>query len=351
MNNDRSFMSCPLEELVRLVAYIFYEGECTMVLIGLLDFGCPVLAEELSGRLKLRLKDLARALGHLRTDGLITVEQREDLPATEDPKSLSPAQHKKYLKDYYSLDFKSFVDSVHLRIHMIRRALSEQCGGEGNQFYECPKCKEIDGGHGQHRQKYIFSLSELVAVGGEDLLTCPACQAVVEELDDSDEMNRSKNIFKVFEAITEPLLNLIRQTEGLVMIDDPDERCKPDEMMPLQEYEDEVERIRQENERQRVIRRESWSSVERTATRQGTAMDVVVVGKPEDSVPGRKLDPALALLLVKEGPRKLEEEADRAMIVIGGRTYTAAEIDQSVLDSIDDDDEFDVVSEFVRHHA
>jgi hypothetical protein len=34
------------------------------------------------------------------------------------------------------------------------------------------------------------------------------------------------------------------------MLDDPDERCKTDGMISLREYEEEVERIRQENERQ-----------------------------------------------------------------------------------------------------
>jgi transcription initiation factor IIE alpha subunit len=345
-------MSCPLEELVRLVAYMFYEDECTMVLIGLLELGHPVTTDELSNQMKLKLKDLSRTLGRLRTDGLISVEQHEDLSDVEDPSALSAAQRKKRLTDYYSLDFKSFVDSVHLRILLIRANLSESCGSEDNIFYECPKCKELDAGHQQQCQKYIFPLRELVAFDSEGMLICPQCQTTVEELDDSAEINEKKALFSQFVEMTEPLLNLIRQTNGLVMIDDPEERCKPDQMMPLQEYEQEVEKIKQENDRQRVIRKESWSNVARLLTGPGGKMDVVVLAKPEDQVPARKLDPTLERLLKKEAPQKYEEVAGaRPTIVIDGKTYTADQIDQTVLDAIDDDDEFDRVSEFKKQNS
>jgi transcription initiation factor IIE alpha subunit len=340
-------MTYPLEELVRLVAYMFYEEECTMVLVALLEIGDRTPLDELSNKIKLRKNDLTKVLGRLSMDGLIIVEHLEDLSNVPDPDQLSVSERKKLLKDYYSLDFKSFVDSVHLKILLIRQELSQKCGREDNVFYECPKCKEEDGGKRQQRKKYIFPLRDLVACDNEGALICPDCSTIVEELDDTEEVNTKKRLHRKFIEITDPLLDLIRQTDGLVMIDDPDERCKPDRMMPLQEYNEEVEKIRQENDRQRVIRKDSGSSSSRMLPGQTSKMNIVVLTEDkDDQLEARPLDPALKALLQKEPVQPVAKSLDQPTIMIGGVRYTADQIDQAVLDSIVDDKEYGDVLEF-----
>jgi hypothetical protein len=82
-------------------------------------------------------------------------------------------------------------------------------------------------------------------------------------------------------------------------------------------------------------------------------MNAVVLAKPEDTGgPRRELDPALERALVKEAPQKMQEEAgERPVVAIEGRTYTAIPIDQFVLDSIEDDEEFDRALEYERQNS
>jgi transcription initiation factor IIE alpha subunit len=155
--------SVPLEELVRLVAYMFYDKQHTMVLMGLLDIGRSTTIDDLTDRLKLRKADLAKALGRLHQDGLVAVQQQMDLTNVEDPNALTEHQRNRLMKDYYSLDFKSLVDSIHLKIYLIRDHLSTACGPEDAIFYSCPKCKIEDGGRNQQHKRYIYQLLELVA--------------------------------------------------------------------------------------------------------------------------------------------------------------------------------------------
>ena len=120
-------MTNVLEQLVQQVAYMFYQKEKTMVLIGLLELGRQVNIDELSEILKFKKTELMKVLGSLRQDRLIRIDQIEDLEGVEDYESLTKAQKNKLLKDYYSIDFKSFVDSVNLKIRIARERLKKQC--------------------------------------------------------------------------------------------------------------------------------------------------------------------------------------------------------------------------------
>jgi transcription initiation factor IIE alpha subunit len=343
--------SFPLEELVRAVAYMFYDDQHTMVLMGLLEIGEPIPIDDLSDRLKFRKSDLGKALGRLRQDGLIAVEQRLFLPNGEDPDALTEHQRLRLMRDYYSLDFKSLVDSVHLKIHLVRQQLSTECGPEDAIFYACPRCRAEDGGCGGRRRRFVYRLLELLAANdGESELACPACASPLDELDDSAEVHAKKRACRLFVELTDPLLALIQHTRGHVMIDDPEMRCKADQMMPIDEYNEERAKIRDEKERRRQIRRDYSAAAASAAFHAGAAQNVavaVVMKQPLAAQPQREIGREEQELLKREDRAAAEREKAKATIVIGGREYTADQITSDVTNAITDDEEFDRVMSFV----
>jgi hypothetical protein len=91
---------------------------------------------------------------------------------------------------------------------------------------------------------------------------------------------------------------------------------------------------------------------------QATPMEIVVEMKYEDDAPIRdpKVIPKIARLLEqaeeKERCRQLQKGADvPATIEIDGNSYTAAQIDQELVDLIEDPDEFDRVMDFVARNS
>jgi transcription initiation factor IIE alpha subunit len=345
-------MAAQLEELVRLVAYTFYDEEYTMVLTALLEVGRQITVDEFSTQLKLRNRDLSTVLSRLKQDGLVAVESRPDYSGVEDPDSLTEYKRRQLQRDYYSLDFKSFVDSVHLKILRVREHYARECGPEDRIFYECPRCKEEDGGMRQGRKKYIYKLPELVACCTDDGdFVCPACQNAVVELDDTDEVNSKKRDLQEFVLLTDPLLDLIRQTKGLVLIDDPDVRCQADQMMPVEEYRDEKEKILEEKKRLKQIRQDH--SPQRS--RPGAGQEVNLVVQIQQGVQPIAVKTAGAeerKALEKEDQQKLaaEQERSRKTINVRGVEYTADQITNKLVDSLDDD-EFEKVMRFKQDYS
>jgi hypothetical protein len=126
------------------------------------------------------------------------------------------------MKELLFPDFKSFVNNIHLKILLIREYFSTACGPEDAIFYSCPKCQIEDGSRNQQRKRYIYRLLELVAANdGESELLCPSCYSTLDELDDTIKVNAKKKTLQAFVELTNPLLALIHQTRGLVMLDDP----------------------------------------------------------------------------------------------------------------------------------
>jgi transcription initiation factor IIE alpha subunit len=340
-------MAVQLEELVRLVAYTFYDGEYTMVLTALLEVGEQITVDEFSTQLKLRNRDLSTVLSRLKQDGLIAVESRPDYSGVEDPDSLTEYKRRQLQRDYYSLDFKSFVDSVHLKILRIRDHYARECGPEDRIFYECPRCREEDGGMRQRRKKYIYKLPELVACCNDHGdFVCPACQSEVVELDDTDEVNSKKRDLQEFVILTDPLLDLIHQTKGLVMIDDPEARCRADTMIPVEEYRDEKEKILEEKKRQKQIRQDHPPP----RFRPGAGQEVNLVVQIQQGVQPIAVKTAGAeerRVLEKEDQQRLaaEQERSRKTIRIRAVDYTVDQITNELVESLDDD-EFERVMRF-----
>ncbi|KAH0793875.1 TFIIE alpha subunit family protein [Histomonas meleagridis] len=319
----RLFMENPLEELVKLVAYMFYEGDVTMVLVGLLGIENPMNQDELSHYLKFRKSDLGKVLGILHHDKLIGVETREDLTGVEDPDKLSEYRRKKLLKDYYAIDYKSFVDSVNLKIRLVLEELKDQCGPEDNIYYQCTNCQ----------RKYL--LIDLISFD-DGQFECPICKGSMIELDDTDEINIKQQRKNEFTEMTAPLLELIKQTEGLVMIDDPDERCKSDSMWEKKDYTEKRDRI-DKLKRTPKVRTHVTTS---TDLLKHTSNVIVVTDKVQQQQPEIK---DMKVFVDKE--KKPEPVGEVKTIIINGKEYTAKDITDELLDSLPED-EFNRAIEF-----
>lgn len=321
-----------LEQLVQRVAYMFYQKEKTMVLIGLLELGRQVNIDELSEILKFRKNDLAKVLGALRLDRLIRVDQIEDLEGVEDYDSLTKAQKNKLLKDYYSIDFKSFVDSVNLKIRVGRDRLKKQCGPEDNIYYRCPKCQTT------------YSLSDILSMTDTDegCLNCPECNTKLDELNDSDEKNRLRKMYNDFVEMTEPLLNLINKTDGLVMINDPDELCKSDKLITRDEYN----RTKQLLEKKIQLRKFTSHSNSGPSNQNitGKREDIIININPGQSSASHKEDDE-ELDKLSEYIAKQEKVAETSnetsgktkTITLFGKEYTPKDITPELLERVDNE--------------
>jgi hypothetical protein len=198
----------------------------------------------------------------------------------------------------------------------------------------------------------VYELSEIRRFGGDtdNVLKCPECEGLVVELDDTADVNAKQKIWKEFCEITEPLLALIKQTNGMVMIDEPEERCKPDRMMAAQFYNAERERIRRENEMRRMIHRDNLSGYSQPP-RIGDGkvdVDVKVVDGTEGPVIA-KLDDDLEDMLRNEGkPKEIEQE--KPTMEINGKMYSVDQITNELLNALDDDT-YDVVVAFKKANS
>lgn len=321
-------MTNVLEQLVQQVAYMFYQKEKTMVLIGLLELGRQVNIDELSEILKFKKTELMKVLGSLRQDRLIRIDQIEDLEGVEDYESLTKAQKNKLLKDYYSIDFKSFVDSVNLKIRIARERLKKQCGPEDNIFYRCPQCQAT------------YSLIDVTSMTDTDEgLKCPNCNVILEELNDSDEKNRLRKMYEDFVQMTNPLLDLINKTDGLVMINDPEELCKSDKLIPIQEYNEVKAKLEKEIQiRKYTSHRSSGPSYQ---AGPGKREEVVInVNTGQSNIPSKKEDEELDKIAkyvekqAKTQEKPKEEEKKTKTIFLFGREYTADEIDDEIMERV-----------------
>ena len=339
-----------LEELVKRVAYMFYDGAPLMVLIGLLDVWEPIIDDELSKRLKFRKQDLCKALGKLQNDGLITVEQRENLEDVEDPDSLKPSQRKKLMRDFWSLDYKSFVDSVNLKIHMIKDKLKASSEG---QYYECPRCKREDGGRNGTSTKYQYELGEIVS-GFDDedeaTLKCPRCQTEMVEVEETADVNARKRREKEFNEIVAPLLDIISRTKGLVMEDDPEKRCRADQMMRKETYNAERERIKQERERRRVIQSSHYQAPVRRDIGEGGKVDIQVNTDSQAVALRPKIEEELDKILLEPSKTTQEFQQAESTITINGKEYTSSQITDELLESLPDE-EYDRVMAWREKNA
>lgn len=312
-------MTNPLEELVRLVAYMFYDPDATMVLTGLIGNETGQTKEELSKSLKYKKTELGRVLGILHNDHLVEIEtQYDDEGYTqEEMEHMSEAKKKKLAKDYYAIDYKSFVDAVNLKIKLVLKELKERCGPEDEIFYQCERC-----------QKKIL-LSDLLS-SGDGQFICPICKGNMNELDDSDEINARRQQMSDFIEITKPLLDLIKQTEGLVMINDVSCRCKPDSMLEKKKYIDQKIRAEKEKRTPKVHQ----PSVNTAAILNHSSNVRVVLDN------GIKTQQA-EIQNVKQFVEKAKEpipEVEKKTININGKEYTAEELTEEVLADVPDSD-------------
>lgn len=321
-------MSNILEQLVQQVAYMFYRREKTMVLIGLLDLGRQVNLDELSELLKFRKNDLAKVLGALKQDRLIRVDPIEDLEGVEDYDQLTKAQKAKLIKDYYSIDFKSFVDSVNLKILISREELKKQCGPEDNIFYKCPKCEET------------YSLNDIISSTDiDDGLFCPNCHEKLEMLNDSDEKNHKRKMYEDFVKITDPLLDLIKKTDGLVMINDPDQLCKSDKLIPIQEYNQTKQRLENEIRIKRITSHRSNTSFQSSTGKREDIIVSVNTGQPSTSYKedNEEIDEISKLIDMQEKVQeksKEEEPKKSKTIVLFGQEYGPDDIDDDLMQRV-----------------
>lgn len=349
-----------LEHLVRLVAYMFYEGNAVMVLTKLLEIGEPVTDEELSKRLKFKRSDLDKVLGPLENDGLVVRESLVNMDEVDDPDDLKPSQRKKLMRDYWSLDFKSLIDSIQYKILMMKKLLRERCPMD-KVYYQCPKCKEEDGGNKGHVKRFIYELQDLLKVGNfEDTeFLCPACQTRLEDVDDTNEVNESKRLIREFDKMVQPLLDIINTAceedpeRRLVLENDRDKRCKPDKMIRKQDYEREREKIRQDKARQRIVHR-SQTNTPHLKPGDGTTLDFVVkteeqkVEKKPVADADRSVLESLANHRARGSQPILNEEAT---IELRGKTYTAAQLTEDVINSLGlTDEEYGRVMEFCQEN-
>ena len=342
-----------LEHLVRLVAYMFYEGNAVMVLTKLLEIGEPVTDEELSKRLKFKRSDLDKVLGPLENDGLVVRESLVNMDEVDNPDDLKPSQRKKLMRDYWSLDFKSLIDSIQYKILMMKKLLRERCPID-KIFYQCPKCKEEDGGNKGHVKRFIYELQDLLKVGNfEDTeLVCPACHSRLEDVDDTNEVNESKRLIREFDEMVQPLLDIINTAceedpeRRLVLENDRDKRCKPDKMIRKQDYEREREKIRQDKARQRIVHR-SQTSTSHMKRGEWTKLDFVVETEEQKKAVvdvDRSVLESLANHRARGSQPALNEEAT---IELRGKTYTAAQLTEDVISSLGlTDEEYEKVMEF-----
>ena len=334
-----------LEDLVRRVAYMFYEGDAIMVLVKLLEIGEPITDEELSARLKFKRAELGKVLGLLKQDGLVRSEQMLKMSEVEDPDQLKPSQKKKLMRDYWSLDFKSLIDSIHLKILLMKKHLREMYE-EDRVFYECPKCKEEDGGHNGRVRKYIYDLNEIHAAADPDEqldgLPCPYCHTLVEALDETAEINEKKRQADEFDTLVEPLMRIINSTNGLVLEDDPDKRCKPDKMIQKHKYEKEKERIQREKVMRRKVAQPRSSHI--TNKDSNGKISFVV-----DTGPKTKTERANGCLEFEKGLERpvVAAQHEEKTIELGGKTLKASEITDELLESLPDD-EYDRVMSLLR---
>lgn len=312
-----------LEQLVQRVAYMFYTKEKTMVLIGLLELGRQVNLDELSNILKFRKNDLMKVLGSLKQDRLIRVDPIEDLEGVEDYDSLTKAQKNKLIKDYYSIDFKSFVDSINLKIRIGRDRLKKQCGPEDNIFYECPECKDT------------YSLNDILSLTDTDEgLNCPKCNTKLKELTDSDEKNRLRKMYNDFVELTKPLLDLIDKTDGLVMINDPDELCKSDKLISFQEYNRTKQKLEKEIQIRKITSHRSNAPTIQNAT--GKREDIVINVNPgKSSVVHKEEDEEIDKLseYIAKQEKSVDESQD-ATIHLFGKEYKRNDITAEILDRV-----------------
>lgn len=330
-----------LEELVRRVAYMFYNQAEIMVLVGLLEMGKPVTDLELSQHLKYKKTDLNKVLGTFRADGFITIEKQVDA-GDEDPETLTQAKRKKLEKDYYALDFKMLVDSVQLKIYNVRKMLSQQCGKEDLIFYQCPKCQAI------------FKLTDLITGTDDAELHCltPDCDSIVVEMDDTAEVNEKKKRFKEFVQMTDPLLDIINKAiSGMVMLDDPDLRCKPDRMVAIDEYNKTMKSIQEEKRLKQYMggRSSSGGTSAGAIKSMGDKLDVIVSVEAKQ-VSKAELSEDIMELVQKEAPKPQEIPKSKSTIMINGKDYSVDQITQEILDTIpeDDPDEYQRVIDFIE---
>ena len=338
-----------LEDLVRRIAYMFYEGDAIMVLVKLLEIGEPITDEELSARLKFKRADLGKVLGLLKMDGLVISEQMLKMGEGEDLEELKPSQRKKLMRDYWSLDFKSLIDSIHLKILLMKKQLREMCE-EDRVFYECPKCKEEDGGRNGHVRKYIYDLNEIHAAADPDEqldgLPCPYCHTIVEALDETAEINEKKRQADEFDTLVEPLMRIINSTSGLVLEDDPDKRCKPDKMLHRQKYEKEKERIQRERDMRRKVAQPRSSHM---SNKDSNGKMVIVVDVGPQNKTYHAGDECLAFNEGLERPVVAAQKEENT-IELRGKTYKSSEITNEILESLPDD-EFDRVMSFLEENS
>lgn len=347
-----------LEHLVRLVAYMFYEGNAVMVLTKLLEIGEPVTDEELSKRLKFKRSDLDKVLGPLENDGLVVRESRV-MEEVDDPDDLKPSQRKKLMRDYWSLDFKSLIDSIQYKILMMKKLLRELCPTD-IIYYQCPKCQEEDGGNKGHVKRFIYELQDLLKVGNfeETDFLCPACQTRLIELDDTAEVNESKRRIREFDEMVQPLLKIINTAceedpeRRLVLENDRDKRCKPDKMIRKQDYERERERIRQDKARQRIVHRSQNSMPQMKPGELSTADFVIKTGTEEQEKKKPVVDADRSVLESLANHRARGSQPvlnEEATIKLRGKTYTAAQLTEDVIKSLPDE-EYGRVMEFLQEN-
>ncbi|KAJ1568726.1 hypothetical protein HK096_005520 [Nowakowskiella sp. JEL0078] len=195
-----------LLDLVSKVGRAFYEP-VQIIILDVLSTVNSIKEDELSSKLRISPKELNRACGVLREQGLIKTEGQRNEPGEKDKETQKKERSQ---KNNYYVDYKQFVDSVKLKIYKITSLLRDEQSDEGNSFF-CPVCET---------RYSTLDISRLVTPEGNIICENELCNGAAldhEEILDvqTDSNERHTKITPRFLKETKPLSDLLKLTDQI----------------------------------------------------------------------------------------------------------------------------------------
>jgi len=282
-----------IKDLVKKIAYMFYEGDKIMIVEALLKETELVTADILSEKTNMPQKELTLVLGRLKADGLINSEDIFNSDALPKDKKITETDRKNNTKRYYYIDYKRFPDAVRLKFHKCLELLKSECGKEDDILYKCPKCSRI------------MKLQEAIPYQTGSELVCPSCpESLLEKLDLSADENIKKKQREEFIKIMSPIQKELEILNDNVIINHYNKRRNPLKIISEKEYKRKFDKRKKELEDKKK---------NRPVTLMGDQANVVVEIKEEQL--------QFYFKYSQKKPMKEDPEID-----INGKAYTFSQL-------------------------
>ncbi|BES94043.1 transcription initiation factor [Nesidiocoris tenuis] len=186
-----------LKQLARLVVRGFYSIDDTLIIDMLVRNPC-MKEDDICELLKFEKKMLRARIATLRADKFIQVRLR--METGEDGKAQKV--------NYYFINYKTFVNVVKYKLDLMRKRMeTEERDATSRASFKCPRCSK--------------TFTDLEADQLFDFITgefrCTYCREIVEEDLSALPKKDSRMQLARFNSQIEPLYELLRQVEGILL--------------------------------------------------------------------------------------------------------------------------------------